>query len=98
MDSSYTPKALAKKEDLFVPIFFYDLGFSIDGIKFTFRKSQGSLQELLIPSSELINKREIKTKGSKDIFKLPQDMLVKTGINNYIKKLTINVINESCLL
>ena len=100
-DSSDTPKALVKKEDLFVPKkLSYDLGFSVDGFKFTFLKSQGGLQELLIPSSELINKTEAETKGfaSKDIFKLPQEMLVKTAIDNYIKKLTINCINESYFL
>ena len=100
-NSSDTPKALVKKEDLFVPKkLSYDLGFSVDGFKFTFLKSQGGLQELLIPSSELINKTEAETKrfASKDIFKLPQEMLVKTAIDNYIKKLTINCINESYFL
>lgn len=64
------------------------------------QKIQAGLQELLIPSSELINKTEAKTKGfaSKDIFKLPQEMLVKTAINNYIKNLMIDFINESYFL
>ena len=75
----------------------YDLGFSVDGFKFTFPKCQGDLQGLLIPSSELINKTEAEAKdfASKDIFKLAQEMLVKTAIDNYIKKLTINFINQS---
>ena len=76
------------------------LGFSIDGFQFTIPKSQGNLQELLIPSSELIKQAEVETKGfaSKDIFKLLQEMLVKTAIDNYIKKLTVNFINESYFL
>ena len=78
-----------------MPNFFsYDPGFSVDSFKFTFPKSQASLQELLIPSLELINKTEAETNGfaSKDIFKLPRETLVKTAINNYIKKLTIDFI------
>ena len=75
---------------------WYDLGFSVDDFKLTFPKSQGGLQELLTPSSELINKTEPKTKGfvSKDIFKLPQETLVKTAINNYNKDLTINFLYD----
>ena len=86
-----------KKEDLFLNHF---LGLSIDGFQFTLPKSQGNLQELLIPSSELIKEAEVETKGfaSKDIFKLLQEMLVKTAIDNYIKKLTINFISESYFL
>ena len=64
------------------------------------QKIQAGLQELLIPSSELTNKTETETKGfaSKDIFKLLQEMLVKTAINNYIKNLMIDFINESYFL
>ena len=52
---------------------------------------------MLTPFSELINKTEAETKGfdSKDIFKLPQETPIKTVIVNYIKKLTVKVINES---
>ena len=35
---------------------------------------------------------------SKDMFKLPQQTLVKTAINSYIKKLTIAFVNESYFL
>ena len=96
-DTSHTPKALVKREDLFVPnIFSYDLGF--DGFQFMFPRIQKGLQEL--SSSELVNKTEAETKSivSKDIFKLPQETLVKTAIDNYIKKLTVNFINESYFL
>ena len=35
---------------------------------------------------------------SKEIFKVPQGKLVKTAIDSYIKKLTVNFINESYFL
>ena len=35
---------------------------------------------------------------SKNIFKLPQETLVKTAVDNYIKKLAISFANESCFL
>ena len=98
-DSSHTPKALVKSEDLFVPKHFsYDLGFNVDGFQFTFPRIQKGFQEL--SSSELVNKTEAETKGfvSKDNFKLPQETLIKTAIDNYIKKLTVNFINESYFL
>lgn len=34
----------------------------------------------------------------KDIFKIPQENLVKTAIQNYIKKLTVSIVNESYFL
>ena len=82
-DSSHTPKALVKREDLFVPKHFsYDLGFNVDGFQYTFPRIQKGLQEL--SSSELVNKMKAETKGfvSKDIFKLPQETLIKTAIDN----------------
>ena len=94
---AHTHPKQSSKVYLFVPKkIWYDLGFSVDDFKLMFPKSQGSLQELLTPSSELINKTEPKTKGfaSKDIFKLPQETLVKTAINNYNKNLTINFLYD----
>ena len=35
---------------------------------------------------------------SKDIFKLPQELLVRTAIENYIKKLKISFVTESYFL
>ena len=35
---------------------------------------------------------------SKDVFKLPQEMIVKTAVNNYIKKLMVGFVNESYFL
>ena len=35
---------------------------------------------------------------SKDIFKLPQETIVKTEVNNYIKKLMVGFVNESYFL
>ena len=34
----------------------------------------------------------------KDNFKIPQENLVKTAIQNYIKKLTVSLVNESYFL
>ena len=95
------PKALVKKKNLCVPKnLLYDLRFGIHGIQFTFPRIQEGLQELLTPSSQIINKTEAEAKGfaSKDIFKLPQETLIKTAIDNYIKKLSVNFINRSYFL
>ena len=92
------PKLSPKKRNLLCQkCFSYDLGFSVDCFQFTFPSIQEGLQEVLTPFSELINKTEAETKGfdSKDIFKLPQETPIKTVIVNYIKKLTVKVINES---
>ena len=62
-DSSHTPKAIVKSLPFWAKKIWYDLGFSVDDFKLTFPKCQGSIQELLTPSSELINKTEPKTKG-----------------------------------
>ena len=58
------------------------------------------LKKLLEPAEELINKFEGENEVlvTKNIFKLPQEALVKTAIGNYIKKLTVDFVNESYFL
>ena len=75
----------------------HDLTFSIDGCQLTFPRIQEGLQELLTPSSELIDKIEAETKdfASRDNFKLSRESLIKIAIDNYIKKLMVNLINKS---
>ena len=55
----------------------------------------------ILLSPELINSvggfEEISIR-SKEIFKVTHEKLVKTAIDRYIKKLTVNFINESCFL
>ena len=73
--------------------------FSVHGFNFVF-----SVDEFLrktTPSPELINSmggfKEISI-ISKKIFKVPQEKLVKRAIDCYIKKLTVNFMNESYFL
>ena len=58
-------------------------------------------KKAITPSPELINStggfEEISI-ISKEIFKVPQEKLVKTAIDSYIKKITVNFINESYFL
>ena len=58
------------------------------------------LQKLLTPADNLLSETipEKINLFSKNIFKLPQETLVKTAIDNYIKKLTVSFVNESCLV
>ena len=76
------------------------MGFSVHGFNFVFSVDD-FFKKTTTPSSELINSRrsfeEIST-ISKEIFKLPQEKLVKTAIDSYIKKLTVNFINRSYFL
>ena len=45
-----------------------------------------------------INPEAVKLFNAKDIFKIPQENLVKTAIENYIKNLTVSFVNESYFL
>ena len=41
---------------------------------------------------------EVMAVTNKEIFKLPQELLIKTAIENYIKKLTVSFVFESYFL
>ena len=74
--------------------------FSVHGFNFVFSVDK-LLQKTITPSPELINSiggfEEISI-ISKEIFKVPQEKLVKTAIDSYIKKLTVDFINGSYFL
>ena len=76
------------------------MGFSVHGFNFVFSVDE-FLTKTITPSPELINStggfEEISI-ISKEIFKIPQEKLVKTAIDSYIKKLTVNFIYESYFL
>ena len=80
-----------------MPDFYsHDLTHHINGFVFTF-PGGSHLQNLLTPKEHLLNETITETLNlfSKDIFKLLQETLVKTAINNYINKLTVGFVNES---
>lgn len=62
--------------------------------------NSGSLQSLPTPKDNLINELtpEKISPFLKNNLKLPQENLVKTAIDNYIKKLTVSFANESYFL
>ena len=66
---------------------------------FTHPKSN-HLQKFLTPKDNLLNETTPETINlfSSNVFKLPQETLVKTAIENYIKKITVRFINERCFL
>ena len=76
------------------------MGFTLDVFEFFLPNCHASLKRWLTPSQELINtvKGETKVFATKNIFKLPQERLVKTAIKNYIRQRTVNIINESYFL
>ena len=81
----------------YLPEFYsYDLTYHVRGFIFTLTKSN-DLQNFRTPKDNLINKMAPQKINlfSKNIFKLPQETLVKTAINNYIKKLTMSFVNKS---
>ena len=76
------------------------MGFSVHGFNFVFSVDE-LLQKTITPSPELINSMggfEEMSIISKEIFKVPQEKLVKTAIDSYIKKLTVDFIYESYFL
>ena len=88
------------KEDICLPDFYsQNLGYHASGFVFTLPKNN-HLQNLLTPKKNLLNERTHETINlfSKNIFKIPQKNLVKTAIDNYIKKLTVSFVNESYFL
>ena len=72
-----------QKEDVYLPDFCYhDLTY-LNGFIFTLPKSN-HLQNLLTPKDNLLKETAPKTINffSKNIFKLPQETLIKTAIDN----------------
>ena len=68
-------------------------------LEFSFPNSN-HLQNLISPKDNLLNKTnpEAVVLTNKDIFKLPLELLIKTAIENYIKKLTVSFFSESYFL
>ena len=96
-DNKETAQVDVQKEDVYLPEFYsYDLTYHVGGFIFTPPKGN-HLQNFLTPKDNLINETTPETKNlfSRNIFKLPQETLVKTAIDNYIKKLTISFVNKS---
>ena len=89
-----------QKEDIYFPeVYSYDLTYHVGVFIFTLPKGN-HLQNLLTPKDNLINKAAPQKINLflKNIFKLPQETLLKTAINNYIKNLTVSFVNESYFL
>ena len=85
-----------QREDIYLPEFYsHDLIYHVGGFIFTLPKDK-HLENLLTPKANLINETAPQKINllSKNIFKFPQETLVKTGINNYMKKLTVSFVNE----
>ena len=87
-----------QKEDVYLPDFFSkQLGHHIGKFLFSLPNSS-TLKSLLAPLGNLSNEINPETINPKDIFKIPQENLVKTVIENYIKTLTVSFVNESYFL
>ena len=95
-DNKETAPVDVQKEDIHFPEFSsYDLIYHVGGFIFTLPKGN-HLQNLSTSKDNLINET-IPQKiylFSKSILKLPQETLVKTTINNCIKKLTVSFVIE----
>ena len=95
-DNKGTAPVDVQKEDIYFPEFYsHDLIYLVGSFIFTLPKGN-HLQNLSTSKDNLINET-IPQKiylFSKNILKLPQETLVKTIINNYIKKLTASFVNE----
>ena len=75
-----------QKGDIFLPDFYYyNIGHHVAGFVFTLPKSN-HLHKLLTPRNNWLNEATPKTTNlfSSNVFKLPQETLVKTAIENYI--------------
>lgn len=75
------------KEDICLPDFYYqNLGYHASGFVFTLPKNN-HLQNLLTLWDILLNETtpERINLFSKNLFKLPQETLIKTVIDNYVK-------------
>ena len=100
MYNKETAQVDVQKEEVYLPEFYsYDLTYHVGGFIFTLPKGD-HLQNLLTLKDNLINEMtpEKINLFSKNIFKISQETLVKTAIDNYIKKLTVSFVNESYFL
>lgn len=70
------------------------MGDHVEDLEFMLPSSK-YLQNLWTPKDKLINETspEVVNAISKDIFKLPQELLVRTAIENYIKKLKVSALS-----
>ena len=75
------------------------MGDHVEDLEFMLPSSK-YLQNLWTPKDKLINETspEVVNAISKDIFKLPQELLVRTAVKNYIKKLKVSFVTESYFL
>ena len=88
------------KEDIYLPHFYYNsFGYHIYSFVLSPPNSEDNIKILLTPKNNLmIYISPEKKLFSKNALKLPQETLVKTTIENYIKKLTVSFVNESYFL
>ena len=75
------------------------MGDHVEDLEFMLPSSK-YLQNLWTPKDKLINETspEVVNAISKDIVKLPQELLVRTAVKNYIKKLKVSFVTESYFL
>ena len=86
--NGYISNQTVQKRGVNLPHFYsYYIGNHVVGFVFMSPKSN-HLQNLLTPKDNLLNQRTPETINlfSSNVFKLPQETLVKTAIENYIKK------------
>ena len=99
-NNCYISNQTVQKGDVYLPDFYYyHIGHHVSDFVFTLPKSN-HLQTLLTPKDNLLNETTPETINlfSSNFFKLPIEALVKTAIENYIKKITIGFINKSYFL
>ena len=83
----YISNQAVQKGDVYLPDFYYyNIGHHVAGFVFTLPKSN-HLQKLFTPTNNLLNETNLERINffPKNIFKLPQETLVKTVIDNDIK-------------
>ena len=85
--NGYISNQNVQKGDVYLPDFYYyDIDHHVARLAFTLPKSN-HLQNLLTPKDNLLNETTPETDlFSSNVFKLPQEALVKTATENYIKK------------
>ena len=84
--NGYISNQTAQKGDVYLPDFYYyDVGHQVAGYAFTIPKSN-HLQTLLTPKDNLLTETTPETINlfSSNIFKLLQETLVKTAIENCV--------------
>ena len=96
--SAYTDDALPG--DIYLPVGqTFGMGHHVTSLEFSLPNSE-HLPNLIGPKDNLLNETttEVVDLFSKDTFKLPEELLVKTAIHTYTKKLTASFVNESYFL